>query len=282
MSPVAIGLTLAVFSALTTSLAHALLKSGGDKLAVQAWVRITELCFALPLAALIGWPPANLWPWLVAAGLVHATYQYILTWSYRLSDFTLAFPLARGVAPLVSALLAMAWLGDRLSPVAIGGVALVSAGLLSLAYGAGISRRGIAAAVAAGLLTCAYNLVDAKGMRLSPDIPTFLVWFFVIDGIGMPLLLAIRERGRIVPSLIPEMRTGVSAGLMAMLSFVPALIAFRLAPVGAVAAIREGSVIVGLALGAKLLKEELDRRRVIGATLVTLGAAVIVLATAKG
>lgn len=248
---------------------------------MQAWVRLTELALALPLAALIGWPPANLWPWLLAAGLVHAIYQYVLTWSYRVSDFTLAFPIARGVTPLISAILAMAWLGDQISPIAIGGVALVSFGLLSLAYGSGIPRRGIALACLAGLLTCAYTLIDATGMRLSPDLVTFLVWFFVIDGVGMPLLLLARDRSKVVQSLIPEMRTGIFAGIMALLAFVPALIAFRLAPVGAVAAIREGSVIIGLALGAKLLKEDIDRRRVIGGLLVTLGAAIIVLATAR-
>lgn len=281
MSPVAAGLALACFSALTTSLAHALLKAGDDKLAVQAWVRLTELAFAGPLALMIGLPPANLWPWLIAAGLVHIVYQYILTWSYRVSDFTLAFPIARGFTPLISALGALILLGDTLSPVALIGVALVSLGLLSLARGSGISRGGVALAALTGLLTCAYTLIDAKGMRASPDMFTFLVWFFVIDGLGMPVLLLLRDRGRVAQSLRPEMRTGILAGLMALLAFVPALIAFRLAPVGAVAAIREGSVIIGLALGAKLLKEELSRRRIVGGILVTLGAAIIVTATAQ-
>ncbi len=274
------GLLLAVFSALTTSLAHALLKAGDDKLAVQAWVRLTELTLAAPFAIWIGWPPAKLWPWLIAAGFIHAVYQYALTCSYRTSDFSLAFPIARGVTPLISAVLAMVWLGDSLNPMAIAGIALVSFGLLSLAYGTGISRRGMALAALTGLLTCCYTLVDAQGMRLSPDLFTFLVWFFVMDGLGMPLLLLARDRGKTLQNLMPEARTGILAGVMALLAFVPALLAFRLAPVGAVAAIREGSVIIGLALGAKLLKEQIDRRRIAGGVLVTVGAAVIVLATA--
>ena len=244
-------------------------------------MRLTELALALPLAAMVGCPPANLWPWLLAAGLVHVFYQYVLTWSYQVSDFTLAFPIARGVTPVISAVLAMLFLGDQLSPVALGGIALVSVGLLSLAHGSGITPRGVALACLAGLLTCAYTVIDAKGMRASPDLFTFLVWFFVIDGLGMPLLLLARDGRRAAASLKPEMRTGIFAGIMALLAFVPALIAFRLAPVGAVAAIREGSVIIGLALGAKLLKEKLTRRRVIGGVLVTIGAAIIVLATAR-
>lgn len=147
--------------------------------------------------------------------------------------------------------------------------------------GARAFRAAESDSLLAPLLTCGYTLVDAKGMRASPDMFTFLVWFFVIDGLGMPSLLLLRDRRRVLASLRPELRTGVLAGLMALLSFVPALIAFRLAPVGAVAAIREGSVIIGLALGAKLLKEELDRKRVIGGFLVTIGAALIVSATAS-
>lgn len=281
MSPVAAGLALACLSALTGALAHALLKAGNDKLAVQAWVRLTELTVALPMTLLVGWPPAYLWPWLLAAGLIYAIYQYALTWSYRVSDFSLAFPIARGVTPLISAVLAMVWLGDTLSPIAMAGIALVSLGLLSLSHGTGISRRGVALAVLTGLLTCCYTLVDAQGMRLSPDLFTFLVWFFVVDGLGMPLLLLARDGRGAFRSLKPEARIGVLAGVMALLTFVPALIAFRLAPVGAVAAIREGSVIIGLALGAKLLKEQIDRRRIAGGVLVTVGAAIIVLATAQ-
>jgi drug/metabolite transporter (DMT)-like permease len=280
MSPVLTRLLLACFSALTTALAHVLLKSGNDKLAVQAWVRLIELAFALPFALAIGWPPANLWPWLLAAGVVHAVYQYVLIWSYRVSDFSLAYPIARGVTPLISAFLAVVLLGDQLSPFAMIGVALVSIGLLSLSHGTGILPRGVALAFLAGLLTCAYTLIDAKGMRLSPDWITFLVWFLIMDGLGMPLLLLARDRSRFWSSLYPEWRTGLLAGFMALLAFIPALIAFRLAPVGAVAAIREGSVIIGLALSAKLLKEKVDRKRIAGALLVAFGAATIVMATA--
>lgn len=280
MSPVAAGLALACFSALTTSLAHALLKAGNDKQAVQAWVRLTELALFAPLALMVGPPPAGLWPWLLAAGLIHLVYQYVLTWSYRVSDFTLAFPIARGVTPLISAFLAVTMLGDSLHPAAFAGIGLVSFGLLGLARGSGIPHHGIALATFTGLLTCAYTLVDAKGMRLSPDLSTFLIWFFVIDGLGMPALLLLRDRGSVISSLRPETRTGTLAGLMALLSFIPALIAFRLAPVGAVAAIREGSVIVGLVMGAKLLGERLSRQRIVSGILVALGAAIIVAASA--
>jgi drug/metabolite transporter (DMT)-like permease len=266
---------------LATAFAHALLKAGGDKLAVQAWVRLTGLVIALPIALWVGAPPTYLVGWIIAAALVHAVYQYILTLSYQLSDFSLAYPLARGVAPLVSALLGIALLGDQASWMLIAGVALVSISILSLSKGSGISRAGFIAAAGAGLLTSAYTLVDAHGMRISPDAITFLCWFYVADGFSMPLAFALRAR-REAPAILASCAGhGIAAGILSLCAFVPALIAFRLAPVGAVAAIRETSVIIGLGISGFWLKETVDRHRVSGAFGITAGTLAIILAAAQ-
>ncbi len=276
MTPVALGLLLAAVSAVTTSFAHALLKAGGDKLAVQAWVRLTGLAFALPLAAWIGLPPPNLWPWLIAAGLIHAVYQYVLIHSYSLSDFSVAYPIARGATPIFTAALGIGLLGDRLSPLVLGGVFIVSLGILSLSWGGSISLRGFAAAAFAGLLTTAYSLVDAKGVRLAPMASTFIIWFYLADGVSMPLLLIARDKAQFPKALAANWRTGLAAGIAALAAFVPALFAFDLAPVGAVAAIRESSVIISLAIAALLLKETVDAKRAGGALLVAAGTLAII------
>ncbi len=101
----AVGLALALFSAITSAFAHATLKSGDDKLAVMAWIRLCELATALPFVLWIGLPPGDLWLWIAAAVAVHALYQLILSWSYTVSDFTAAYPIARGFTPIFTALL---------------------------------------------------------------------------------------------------------------------------------------------------------------------------------
>ncbi len=280
MSPVAFGLILAFVSALTTSFAHALLKAGEDKLAVQAWVRLTELALALPLAIWIGLPPEKLWPWLIGAGLIHAVYQYVLIYSYGTSDFSVAFPIARGATPVFTAALGIGLLGDKLSPLVLAGVVIISLGILSLGRAGSISKRGFLAATFAGLLTTTYTLVDARGVRLAPAAPIFIIWFFVADGLSMPVLLLIRDKGRVTKALSQNWQIGILAGFVALAAFVPALFAFDLAPVGAVAAIRETSVIISLAIAALLLKEEIDTKRLGGALLVTAGAIAIIVGSA--
>ena len=282
MSELEIGLALAAFSALLTAFAHATLKVGGDKLAVQAWIRLIGLAIASPLAIWVGLPPRDLWPWLIAAASVHAIYQFLLSWSYSVSDFSVAYPVARGIAPILTAILGIAVLGDQLSAGVAVSIFTVSIGILILASGRSISPTGFMAAVATGALTMAYSVIDAKGMRLSPDLYTFIAWFFVLDGVSMPVALVVARREKAAALFFENARVGIAAGLLAPLSFVPVLYAFRLAPVGAVAAIRETSVLVGLLVAAYMLKETIDRRRVGGASLIMIGALGIIAASVHG
>lgn len=282
VNAVTLGLALAVCSALTTAAAHGLIKSGEDKLAVQAWVRATGLAVAAPLALWIGPPPAYLWSWLLAAAATHAVYQAVLSWSYSVSDFSVAYPIARGVAPVLTAVMGVLLLGDRLGPTLALSIGVVSLGILALAGGRSISFPGLLAATATGVLTTAYSIIDAKGMRLSPDLLTFIVWFFVLDAVSMPLLFLVKRRRGARAALLANRRTGLSAAIMAPISFIPALYAFALAPVGAVAAIRETSVLVGMLIGSHILREAVDVRRLGGAALIMAGALGIIAASTHG
>lgn len=280
LAGVELGIALALLSAVATAFSHAYLKVGQDKLAVQAWIRIIGLAAFLPLAIHLGTPPAALMPWIVAAALVHATYQWALIHSYRLSDFSIAYPLARGTAPLFTLLFGVLILRDRPAIEVVAGVAILCAGILALVRHGSISLRGAVVAAVTGLLTTAYSIIDAKGVRAADSALHFIAWFYVADGFSMPALLMMRDGGRILPALRREPAIGIKAGLLALASFVPALFAFRLAPVGAVAALRETSVLIGLVLGGAMLKEALDMRRAIGALLILAGGAMVALLTA--
>ncbi|MBN8818919.1 MAG: EamA family transporter [Sphingomonas sp.] len=272
MAPtVAAGLLLALLSAFTSAFAHALLKSGDNKLAVLAWIRVVEFTVALPFVLWIGLPPASLWPWILAAVGTHALYQLVLSWSYAVSDFTAAYPIARGFVPIFTALLGILFLGDALDPLTLAAIALVSLGILCLAARGSISPTGLLAAAITGLFTTAYTLIDAKGVRAAPDALTFVAWFFLMGSLAMPAALLARHGRAAFGLMARDRKAGLLAGIMALVSFAPALFALGLAPVGAVAAIRESSIIIALLLGSLVLKEKLGTRRLSGALLVTAG-----------
>jgi drug/metabolite transporter (DMT)-like permease len=276
VSAVAVGLALAGVSAVASSSSHALLKSGGDKLAMQAWTQATGLVFALPFVLWVGPPEPAIVPWLAAGWVLHTIYYLILIWSYTVSDYSVAFPIARGVVPIVTAILGILLLGDTLGPVAITGIVVVSAGIALLSINQGVTRSGLVAAICAGLVNAAFSLTDAKGMRVADNPANFLVWYYIVDGFSMVLLFFLMSRGRVAEAARTNMRNGLTSGIFALFAFLPTLIAFRIAPVGAVSAIRATGVIFSLLLGRGLLKERMDGRRIGGALLVTAGAMAII------
>lgn len=276
MSTALIGMALALVSAIGSSSAHALLKAGEDKVAVQAWSSLLGLMLALPLVAWVGAPEPALWPWLIGGWVLHSLYYLLLIRSYSISDYSLAYPIARGIVPIGTTALGMLWLGDRLDIVAIAGVATICTGIFLLGRPGAISREGLALAILVGLVNVAFTLVDAKGLRVADNIANFLVWYFILDGIFMPLLFAARNRGRFRIAAMASARHGLLAGVMALIAYLPALIAYRLAPVGAVSAIRATSVLFSMIFANGLLREAVDARRLTGAMLVTAGAAMII------
>jgi drug/metabolite transporter (DMT)-like permease len=278
VSAVALGLGLAGVSAVASPSAHAFIKSGGDQFAVLAWSSIIGFLLALPFALWIGWPERVILPWLAIGWLLHTFYYLALIWSYTASDYSVAYPLARGISPILATILGISFLGDRLDPLTLAGVAIISIGILLLAFNRGISRSGLIAATLVGLINTAFTIVDAKGMRLAADPLNFLAWYYICDGISMPLFLVVRARGRIRQVTAENARAGIATGIGALFALLPTLIAFRIAPVGAVSAIRATSVIFSLFLGGGLLKEKLDARKIGGALLVTLGAVAIIAA----
>jgi uncharacterized membrane protein len=274
---VGIGLALAGASALSAATSHAFLKAGDDKLAVRVLSALVCAGLALPVALWAGNLPANLWMFLAVFALLSFINQLTLVVSYQLSDFSHAYPIARGVVPLAMAVLGVAYLGDKLTIPAMLGILLITMGILSLALGRGMSRNGWIAAAFTGLTTIIYNLVAAIGMREADDVMAFLAWLFVTDGILLPSYMALRFKGETVARMRSAWPVGWRAGLLTLVSFITWAYAIRMAPVGVVAAIRESSVLIALVLAAMMLKERMDRWRVAAGLLIVAGAIAIIL-----
>jgi drug/metabolite transporter (DMT)-like permease len=276
---IGIGVLLALLSSVTTALAHALLKAGKDKLAVRALIGAVGTFSLLPFCFLIPLPTLPMLPWLATASALHTSYQLVLIRAYEANDFAVAFPIARGVAPIATATLGMWLLGDRIAVASFLGIALVSGGILLIAVGRSIAAAGLIAAGIAGILTTAYTVVDAHAIRLAPVAMTFVAWFFLLDGLIMFPIFAITRRGRIISLLRSEGRQGLVAAFTSLISFGAVLFALRLAPVGIVAALRETSIVFGMLIAAFVLREHVDRRRAAGAVVIAIGA-ILTLATA--
>ncbi len=258
-------------------MSHAFLKAGEDKLAVRVWGCLICALAALPFALWTGPLPQQFWALMAGFAVLSALNQLILIRSYQLSDFSHAYPVARGIVPLAMASLGIGFLGDRLSPLAFGGITTITIGILTLALSKGMSRHGWSAALLTGLTTIGYNIFAARGIRATSEPLNFLAWLYVTDGIILPTWMLFQSRGATLLRLRQTFRASWPAGTLTLLSFTTLTYAARYAPVGAVSAIRESSVLIALVLAALMLKERLDRQRIIAGVLIVLGAALIVL-----
>jgi drug/metabolite transporter (DMT)-like permease len=270
-----LGVLLALLSAVTTASAHALLKAGKDKLAIRALIGAVGTIALAPVCIFVPPPTSEMLPWLATASLLHAVYQLVLIRAYEASDFAVAYPIARGIAPVGTALLGMLLLGDEVTAGGLAGIGLVSGGVLLIAAGRSMAIAGLIAAMIAGLLTTAYTIVDAHAIRLAPVALTFVAWFFLLDGLIMVSIFAIVRRRRVASLVRAEGRRGVLAGLVSLVGFGATLFALRLAPTGIVSALRETSVVFAALIAAFVLREHVDRRRVVAAAVIVLGAIVI-------
>jgi len=204
-----------------------------------------------------------------------------------------AYPLMRGTAPLLIAIASGPLIGEALPAARWVGIALISGGVISLAFEpktnpannpahnparSGSVSRGRAAigfALANAMVICVYTLVDGVGVRASGSPVAYTLWIFVLA--SAPLVIwALVARGRDFTALVRRRyRVGLIGGLGTAGSYALALWAMTLAPVAAVAALRETSIVFVLVISVVVLKERLTPRRLVSALVIAGGAVAI-------
>jgi drug/metabolite transporter (DMT)-like permease len=272
---VSVGVLLAVlFSALMHAAWNLLVKAGRDTRLTTAAVYVCAALIAgltLPFVP----PPARAsWPYLILATGLELLYGVLLAAAYRVGDLSHAYPLMRGTAPLLVALGSGALIGEHLAPGVWAGVALVSGGIFSMiadARSRGHSPAATRLALLNGLVIASYTTVDGIGVRLSGQPVTYSLWLALL--VGFPWLIwAAKWGGALRPGvLLRLLLPGTVGGVFLVAAYTLALWAMTRAPVAAVAAVRESSVVFGTALGAFVLRERVTRVRAAAAVAIALG-----------
>ncbi len=271
MSPWVTALVLG--SALLHASWNAIIKASREVMLDTALVAAGAALLALPLAALVPMPLRTSWPYLGASAAIHVAYFSTLIAAYRVGDLGHAYPLMRGIAPLLVALFGVALLGEHPSASMWLGIVLISAGILSL----GLLQRGRAQraatlwALANAAIIASYTLIDGTGARLSGSPAGYVAALFWLQGLLFVTLVAILRKRAAFEYAARNWQRGLIGGLCLISAYGIVLWAMTRAPVAAVAALRETSVIFAALLGSVFLKEPFGRQRVIAACAVALG-----------
>lgn len=216
------------------------------------------------LPAIVISPPRAVVPQVAGSATAHVAYALCLTAAYRRGALSIAYPLGRGVAPLLVTVGGWFVLAERPDPQALLGAVALAAGLATIGIAGGRSGQGAAVSFAllTGLTIAAYTIVDASAVRaVSPA--GYLGAVLTVQGIVLTLLIR-GDRVRLQAGL----RAGILIAVGAVGAYLLVLYAFQLAPAGRVSTLRESSVLIGM-----LLSGERPSPAVwIGAVLVLAGA----------
>jgi multidrug transporter EmrE-like cation transporter len=219
--------------------------------------------FTIP-AALTWRVDAEAWPYIGASAVLELAYFALLAAVYARADYSFAYPVARGAAPVLVLLISTVALGAKLSLPAVVGILAVTGGVL-LVRGVGTDTPdalSLGLALAVGACIAGYTLVDDHGIDHAAPIPYFVL---VLGLSAIPYALVVgptRLRTAVDRRSLPA-----GAGMAA--AYILVLAALERAPAAPVAALRESSVLIA-AFGA-------DRRRLLGSALVLAGIVAVVL-----
>lgn len=263
MPPAAVALVLA--AAVLHALWNVGLHGADDRVAAMAMSGLVSGVVLLPFLVLD--PPSGLWGLLLISGAAEAVYGLALTGAYRRGDLSVTYPVGRGSAPLMATIAAVAVVGQPASGRTIVAAALVATGLGLIAFRS--HRHGTLAAtglaLVVGVTIATYSVVDARAVRDGAAPLAYLAGTLGLEGVLMAAATRFdvaRLRGSIRPAVAIAIG---SVGAYAMVLF-----AFRLAPVGQVATLREISVV----LAVLLARERPGRLGRLGIAAVVAGAGI--------
>jgi drug/metabolite transporter (DMT)-like permease len=258
---------------------NAIIKAGSDKFNDTILVLIGAALFPGFLLPWIALPTAGSWPYLVASVIIHFAYFSLIALAYRVGDLSYAYPIMRGVAPMLTALVASVAIGDPLSSGGKMGIVLLSLGILTLTSESWWTRNvgftPTAVALTNAVVISMYTVVDGIGLRLAGDPVSYICWLFFLQPVPFIPLLVFKHRERFMTQIKSRWSVSLLGGLCTCTSYGLAMYAMAFIPIALVAALRETSVIFGAIIAAVFLHERFGPIRYIAAGLVTAGAVVM-------
>lgn len=279
-----LALALALLAAVLHALFGALQKGKHDPWLSRAVIDLTYGAIAAPFALfVVPWPEPHMWPIFAGAFVIHAVYKLLQAMTYDRGAYTVVYPVVRGTGPLFTVIGAGLVFGEHYAALQWFGVCLLVAGILGLAVynlrhltenrDTLVPALGFAAAT--GAFVAIYTTYDAWGIRATADPFTFLAWFFMLDGIFIPALMARRIAGLSRAQAIPLFKRGLIGAFVAYFSFGSIMIATRLDRVGEAAVLRETSTVFAALIGWLVLGEKVGLVRTGLMALIALGAVVM-------
>lgn len=250
------------------------------KVRIDRFASISLMTFGMGAAALVALPFVSVphgraWLFVVLSTLFHMGYKFFLVRAYESGDLAQAYPLARGTAPLLATIGGVILIREFPGAIAVAGIVLLCLGVLLMSLrggGVGAMDRGsVVYAIVTSIFIACYTLSDGSGARLTETAISYAVWLYLADAAWTAIFCYLWKGPPIFRIMAGEWKLGIVTGLLSGAAYGIVMWAMTKAPIAAVAALRETSILFAMMISVALLGERLTRWRVASALLIVAG-----------
>lgn len=257
---------------------NAMVKGGTDKELAMTAVVMGQGIFAILALFIAAAPDPASYPWMAAGIALHIRYQFFLLSSYKVGDLSQVYPLARGSAPLIVALISVLFLGVILVPLQMLALVLIGLGIMSFSLlqrsSANTSRLAAVLALCTGCFIAGYSIVDGLGARVAGTALGFYAWHSIGNTLLFSALMGLRNRATLTRVFSDASKTVFIGGGASFIAYALVMWSFTQAPIALVTALRETSIVFALFIGVFVLGERFTNTKLL-ATAITLSGVLL-------
>lgn len=213
---------------------------------------------------------------MLGSSLLHTLYFWLLSKGYRVGDLSVVYPIARGTGPLLATIGAILLFAERPTMIVLAGTLIISIGVIILtgdprSLMQSTALPGIIYGLLTGFVVATYTLWDAYAMNQVAIAPLMFQGGLSIIRMLILLPLVANRREEVVTAWKNERLYIIGIALLSSGAYLIILFVLAFSPVSYVAPMRTLSILIGVLLGANLLKEEDMQRRVIASIAIIIG-----------
>ena len=274
-------LTVILIAAILHASWNAFIKNKGNGFAKMTILATIIGIIVAPFTFVVGIPPLETCMYLAVSIIAHTMYMHSLTRAYQNEDFSVAYPFARGLAPLLTVIILLFFFNRSISINELIGIGIIILGILILfnAQKFKFNFKILISLLYFPVSIVFYTLVDAMGVKTAESTQQFIVWLFILIPIPMLLYSLANQKELVVSTFIENKYSLILASIGSLTSYSLVLWAYTQAPIYYVASIRESSIIFASLIGLIFFKEKGLVRRLIAAFVLFAGVIMLELAS---
>jgi drug/metabolite transporter (DMT)-like permease len=275
-------------SVLVAAMMHAtwntLMKSAPDKNLETALANFSTSLVAIPFLLIYGLPEPETYIYILLSLVLHVIYFYTVASAYRYGDLNMAYPIMRGVAPILTLIIGGILFEEAIHAWMVVGIVLICVGVVFLGFNKSPStvhhQKTLLFALGNAVIIATYTLVDGQGARLANQVWSYVGMLLFLNGYVFPAILFWQRKNSFTRTQTLQyiQARGIHAligGSCVMGSYSIVLWAMTQAPIATVAAVRETSVLFAFMFAVVFLKEPLYPLRIVGMLGVCCGVVLI-------